>query len=136
MSDDQLNLSVLNRRTVIAAVRSEAARAGLDAEPLLDSARFYNAVTALDVDSPDFPRRVREMVSSSAGVPSAQPAPAQPTGQAPAAQPAGAQDGNRQWTDADVAALPNTRQGAKALQDAMDAGLLTNLGCGSRKRRR
>jgi hypothetical protein len=130
MSDDQLSLSVLNRRTVISAVRSEAARAGVDAERLLDSARFYNEAVTLDVDSPDFPRRIREMVSS-AGVPSAQPA-----GQAPATQPAGAQDGHRQWTDADVAALPNTREGAKALQDAMDAGLLTNLGYGSRKRRR
>ena len=136
MSDDQLSLSVLNRRTVISAVRSEAARAGVDAERLLDSARFYNEAVTLDVDSPDFPRRVREMVSSSAGVPSAQPAPAQPTGQAPARQPTAAADDQRQWTDADVAALPKTREGSKALQDAMNAGLLANLGYGSRKKRR
>jgi hypothetical protein len=125
MSGDGLNLDILNRRTVIAAVRSEAARAGVDAERLLDSARFYNEAVMLDVDSPDFPRRIREMVSS-AGVSSAQPA-----GQAPATQPAAAPDDQRQWTDDDVKNASNDE-----LDAAIARGQLTGMGVGPRRRRR
>ena len=48
----------------------------------------------------------------------------------------GATGGNRQWTMADVNALPRTAAGGDALQDAIDAGLLRDLGYGPSNGRR
>jgi hypothetical protein len=136
MSDELL--AIVNRRTAISAVRAEAARVGLDAERLLDSKTLYDRATALDVDDPGFPRLVGELVREhatqrglTAGAPAQQATRQPPVGQL-AAQPATP----RQWTEADVAALPKTREGSDRLQAAMDAGLLTDLGYGRSRRRR
>jgi hypothetical protein len=132
MSEDQLSLGVLNRRTAIAAVRMAATQAGLNAEQLLDSSKLYNEVTALDVDDPGFPRRVAELVTAHAtarGLSAA--APAQAAGQAPATQPAAAADDQRQWTDDDV-----KRASTEELEAAIERGQLTGLGVGPRRRRR
>ena len=143
MSDDLL--TVVNRRTAISAVRAEAARAGLDAEALLDSKTLYDRVTALDPDEVAFPRRVSEIVQGHATARGLTPA-GSPRAAAPATAPAarsggdaghnGTPGGNRQWTEADVAALPKTREGSRQLQDAIEAGLLTDLGYGGRRRGR
>ena len=117
MSD--VSLEVLNRRTAVAAVHAEAARIGADADALLDSKTFYNQVTSMDPDSPGYRRRVQEMVAAAGRA--QQPAtPAQPA--APA--------GPRQWTmdDVDKASQPE-------LEQAMEAGLLRDLGFGVPKRR-
>ena len=105
-------LDVLNRRTAVAAVRAEASRAGVDAEQLLDRKSFYDQVTGLDVDEAAFPRRVAELVRQHA-----RPAPAQ-------------QSGARQWTDADVA-----KASPQQMTDAINAGLLRDLGYGPPRRR-
>jgi len=58
---------------------------------------------------------------------------------APPGRPGGGHDGsaagNGQWTMADVNALPRTAAGGDELQDAIDAGLLRDLGYGPTKNR-
>jgi hypothetical protein len=62
---------------------------------------------------------------------------AEPTARAPGSGaghdgPAGR---NRQWTMADVDALPRTAAGGDTLQEAIDAGLLVDLGYGPTRNR-
>jgi hypothetical protein len=129
-------LAVLNQRTAIAAVRAEAGRAGLDAEHLLDSATLNSRVSALDVDDPGFPRHVAELVQEHAAARGLAPAAPPPAGRSPDGNAAAESQDLRQWTESDVAALPKTREGARQLQAAIDAGLLTDLGYPPRRRRR
>ena len=120
MTDDVV--AAIDRRYAIAAVRAEAERAGLDAERLLDSQKFVNQITAMNIESADFPRRVRELVRSAAPAeldkPDAQ-SPA-PTGQA-------------QWTREDLA---RNRHNTRAVREALAAGLLQDLGLAPSRRRR
>jgi hypothetical protein len=120
-------LAVMNRRAAADAVRAEAARAGLDADQLLDSARFYATVTALDPDASDFGSRVRELVGAVASAPAALPAAVASTAPAPA--PA-ASAGPVQWTDDDV-----SRSSPAELAAAVEAGQLTSLGWPPRRQR-
>jgi hypothetical protein len=133
MSDDQLSLSVLNRRAAIAAVCAEAGRAGLDAEQLLDSQALYSQVTALDPDDVAFPRRVAELVRDHATARGpVGGGPVQAAGQSGSAAPAAGQDtGPRQWTLDDVEA--STPQQCAA---AAEQGLLRDLGYAPSRRRR
>jgi hypothetical protein len=130
MSADTDVLTVLNRRAAIAAARTEAERAGLDAEALLDSASLHARLTALDPDAPGFTGQVRELIHQTAAARgmtrSAAPAVPQSSGPAPAA--AGPP---RQWTIEDV-------EGASAAETAAaaEAGLLRNLGYAPKRRRR
>jgi hypothetical protein len=119
-------ITVINRRTATEAVRAEACLAGLDADRLLDSAKFYSQVTALEPDNPAFSSQVRDLVAT-AGQPPAGPAQgsAPPAGTQP---PAG---GPAQWTTADV-----QRSSAREVTTAMAAGLLHDLGFGTGRRAR
>jgi hypothetical protein len=123
-----VSLEVLNRRTAAAAVHAAAAGIGADADALLDSQAFCDRLTALDPDSPGYRRQVQEMVAGAAGQSS-------PPKQAVPAQPA-APAGPRQWTLADVDALPSNSEGGRLLNEAIDAGLLVDLGMGPRRKRR
>jgi hypothetical protein len=113
MSDDLL--TVINRRTAVAAVRQLA---GAAAEQLLDSKTFYEAAVAMDVDAPDFHRRIQAIVQQAA--PQA----------TPPAPSAGTRSGE-QWTEADVDAASPAELAA-----AVEAGLLTGMGYMPRRRRR
>ena len=118
-----VSLETLNRRTAIAALHAEAARAGLDGDLLLDSRAFHDRVAALDPDEPGFRARVREMVASAAG-----------TARAPAPDAAPAQDATaapRQWTIEDV-----NRSTPAETTEAINAGLLRDLGYSPPRRRR
>jgi hypothetical protein len=114
-----VSIEVLNRRTAVAAVQAAAAGAGADADALLDSKAFYDQVTALDPDSPGYHRQVQEMVRAAAGR-TQQVAPARP---AAPARP-------RQWTMQDV-----DRASKAEFEEAMNAGLLRDLGIGAPKKR-
>ena len=120
MSD--VTLETLNRRTAIAAVHAEAARAGLDADILLDSKAFYDQVTALDPDTQGFRAQVRNLVTSAAAA--ARQAAPDP---APAAETAAP----RQWTMDDV-----TNSTPSELVKAGEAGLLVDLGYYPPRKRR
>jgi hypothetical protein len=117
-----VSLEVLNRRTALAAVHTEAARIGADAEALLDSRTFYDQVTSLNPDAPGYRRQVEQLVTAASGhSPVATRTPASPP-----PDPAGP----RQWTLADVDKASTTE-----LEEAMNAGLLVDLGVGVPKRR-
>jgi hypothetical protein len=115
-------LEVLNRRAAVAAVHAAASQVGADGEKLLDSAGFYRRVTALDPDTPGYQRQVQELVTAAAarhGQPAQQPAaPPEPD------------PGPRQWTMADVDASSPSE-----LVEAMEAGLLVDLGYNPSRRR-
>ena len=118
----QVSLEVLNRRAAVDAVRAEAARIGADGDALLDSRDFYGRVTSLDPDAPEYSAQVRGLVAAAA--------PRSAPGQVVDAEPAAA-IGPRQWTIEDVenSTPPQTIA-------AMEAGLLSDLGVGPRRKRR
>jgi hypothetical protein len=121
------DLQAFDRRYRIAAVRTRAERLGMTDQQignLLDSSQFCDRLDSLDVESPGFGRQVGDLISGAA--PSA---PSQPATQASGAQGAAGSE-PRQWTEADILALPKTREGAQALNEAAAAGLLTDLGYG------
>ena len=124
MSD--ISLETINKRTAIAAFRQETARLGVDGDTLLDSRSLFDQVTALDPDEPGFAGRVREIAGEAAG---------RPGGARPAASPQQQNQAPRQWTIEDVQRLPKTREGGKQLEDAIEAGLLTDLGYSPTRRR-
>lgn len=122
------DLAAFDRRYRIAAVRTRAERLGMtdqQVEQLLDSSQFCDQLDTLDVEAPSFGRQVSDLISGAA--PSA---PSQP----PATQASGAQGAAgsepRQWTEEDIARLPKTREGSRALNEAAAAGLLSDLGYG------
>jgi hypothetical protein len=116
-----VSLETLNRRTAVAAVHAEAARAGLDGETLLDSKSFYDQVTSLDPDAPAFRAQVRELVAGAAGI-AQQPSPTR-------AQNASGEP--RQWTLEDVKKSTPAETVA-----AINAGLLRDLGHAPARRKR
>ena len=121
MTDDVL--AAMDRRYAMAAVRTEAERAGLDAERLLDSQKFVDQLTAMNIEAADYPRKVRDLVRSAAP---AAPAEKPDTPPSAPAEPA-------QWTREDLARNKNN---PKAVHDALKAGLLHDLGVAPRQRRR
>lgn len=123
------------------AVFREAAAQQVDGNALLDSRQFVAALDGLDPTAPDFSQRVTEAISTAAQQNSryqvAPPAPPAPTPPAPPAVPkSGAEfsappQGPRQWTDEDVA-----RATPRQLQDAINQGLLRDLGFGEQRNAR
>jgi len=120
---NDVTLELLNKRTAITAVRQEAARIGADGDALLDSKKLYAQVTSLDPDEPGFTGRVRELVGEAAGRSGG--------GRPAAAPPSDKQEGQRQWTEADV-----ERSTPAELAAAQEAGLLIDIGFPPPKRRR
>jgi hypothetical protein len=112
----------VNRHYAIAAVRAEADRAGADVETLLVSQKFVDQLSAMDVEAPGFPGRVRELVSTTA-------ATTPDSGQSVAAE--SGPTGRAQWTIDDV-----RRASPSEVREAQDAGLLRDLGMGPRHQRR
>lgn len=109
-------------------MRSAAATAGLNdqqIENMLDSDQFHQALNRIDVEAPSFGREVSALVRRTAPNAPSQPPAAQASGAQAAADP-----GSRQWTEADILALPQTREGAQRLNAAAAAGLLKDLGYG------
>jgi hypothetical protein len=118
----EVSLEVLNRRAAVDAVRAEAARIGADGDALLDSQNFYQRVTSLDPDASGYSAKVRELVAAAAP----------PTvARQRAAPPPPAATGPLQWTPADV-----DRASPSEVQDAIEAGLLADLGVAPRRKRR
>jgi hypothetical protein len=119
---NEISMEVLNRRTTVATVHAEAARIGADADALLDSKTFYDQVTSLDPDAPGYRKQVEQLVTTAA---ERSPASTRTPAQSPAS-PAGP----RQWTLADI-----DKASRAELEEAMNAGLLVDLGVGVPKRR-
>jgi len=141
--------------TIELETRRRAAKLGADPDLLADSRSFMNAVSKLDPSGDSFGDDLADAIkraveanpslkgaAAAASTAAAGEAPKPGNQSATTAPPArsggehnGAAGGNRQWTDDDVAALPKTREGARQLQEAIDAGLLQDLGFGPRKKR-
>jgi hypothetical protein len=117
----------LREQAVENAVLRSAARYGASAAQLTDSKTFMDQVSRLDPSSVDFEDDLAAAIKGAAESPRFRaPSAAQAGNGHPAA--AGTTAGSRQWTEADVAALPRNREGARRLQEAIDAGLLADLG--------
>jgi hypothetical protein len=120
------------------AVFRQAAAQQVDGNALLDSRAFATALDGLDPAAPDFGQRVGEAISAAAErQPTYKldpPAPAAPVPPAPPAIPkSGAEfsappQGPRQWTEQDV-----QNASPKQVQDAINQGLLQNLGFGPKR---
>lgn len=125
------------------AVFRAAAQTGANGTALLDSRSFVAGLDGLDPSSPDFPQQVADKIAAATEAnpawKTAVPAPAvvPPPLAAPPAPPAApvparsggehtAPGGNRQWTMADVEAVG--KRDPQAVVDAMNAGLLIDLG--------
>jgi hypothetical protein len=120
------------------AVFRAAAAAQVDGNALLDSRAFANTLDGLDPAATDFGQKVTDAISAAAEQnPGYKLAPSTPAPPAPPLPPtvpkSGAEfgappTGPRQWTDADVeGATP------RQVQDAINAGLLQNLGFGPKR---
>jgi hypothetical protein len=136
------------------AVFRAATAAQVNGNALLDSRAFVRTLDGLDPAAADFGQRVSDAISAAVdanpslkaaataapAAAAARPAEPQSATTAPPARSGGEHNGSpggqRQWTQADLDALPKTREGNKALEEAIDAGLLTDLGVGPRKSRR
>jgi hypothetical protein len=95
----------------------------VDAERLLDSQKFVDNLTAMNIESADFPRKVRDLVRGTA--------PAGPDEKPDAPTPG--PSGPTQWTREDLA---RNRHNPRAVREALDAGLLQDLGMAPSRRRR
>lgn len=125
---------------VMLAVYRSAGRHDADADALLDSRAFQQAVKDLDPSSADFADRIGEAITKAVennprykatpATPAPKPKP-EPTVPKSGAPMNGAPGGNRQWTDADVAAA-SPQQLTKAIAD----GLLIDLGVNPPKAKR
>jgi hypothetical protein len=116
----------VRRQAVADTVRRTGPGAGVKPDVLLDSRSFADATAALDPGSPDFDNAVATAMSAAVAADPRFRAVPQP---APAA--AGTPGQPRQWTLADVKA-----HAPSEVAEAVDAGLLRDLGCPpSRKRR-
>lgn len=125
---------------VMLAVHRAASKHDADAEALLDSRAFQLAVKDLDPSAADFADRIGEAITKAvennprykltpaAPPPKPKPEPTVPKSGAPMN---GAPGGNRQWTDADVAAA-TPQEVTKAIAD----GLLIDLGVNPPKPKR
>lgn len=126
------------QRALELAVFRTASAAGGNADALLDSRAFMAKAAALDANDPELAAKVAALVTETvtanpglATTPVVLTAPAPP--QLPAASGgnfSGAPAGARQWTDADV-----QRARPEELVDAINDGLLVNLGYGRGKKR-
>lgn len=120
------------------AVFRQAAAQQVDGNALLDSRAFAATLDSLDPAAPDFAQRVSEAINAAAErqptYKVAPPAPQAPEPPAPPAIPkSGAEfsappQGPRQWTEEDV-----QNASPKQVQDAINQGLLQNLGFGPRR---
>ena len=120
------------------AVFRAASAQQVDGNALLDSRQFVAALNGLDPSAPDFQQQVTEAISTAAQQNAhyrlAPPAPTAPEPPAPPAVPkSGAEfgappQGPRQWTDEDLVGKT-----PKQVQDAINAGLLENMGFGPKR---
>lgn len=116
----------VHRQAVASAVRDAAPALAVRAEELLDSQSFAEAVRDLDPAGPEFATGV-----CAAAQAAAERDPARFRVQAPAQPVPPAADGPQQWTRERALAAP-----PGALAEAIDAGLLRDLGFAPDKRRR
>lgn len=123
------------------AVFRAAAAAQVDGNALLDSRSFVSALDGLDPSAPEFGQQVKDAITAAAEANPRYklepPAPATPAPPAPPSVPkSGAEfgappQGPRQWTEEDVMnATP------AEVQEAINKGLLQNLGFGPKRRSR
>jgi hypothetical protein len=120
------------------AVFRAAAAAQVDGNALLDSRQFVGALDGLDPTDPAFNAKVTEAIAAASEANPryklAPPTPAVPPAPEPPAVPkSGAEfgappQGPRQWTEEDV-----SRATPAQLQNAINDGLLENLGFGPRR---
>jgi hypothetical protein len=123
------------------AVLRHAGRYGGNGTALADSKTFMSRVAKLDPSSATFTEdlgaEIRAAVESGPRFRTGDGRPANGSRTtAPPMGPGGASAGARQWTLDDVNRLPRNRKGAAQLQEAIDAGLLQDLGHGPAKNRR
>ncbi|NUQ95282.1 MAG: hypothetical protein HOY79_01525 [Streptomyces sp.] len=120
------------------AVFRAAAAEQVDGNALLDSRAFVSALDGLDPSADNFGQQVKDAIAAASEANPryklAPPAPAAPEPPAPPAVPkSGAEfgappQGPRQWTEEDVA-----RAAPAQVQEAINKGLLVNLGFGPRR---
>jgi hypothetical protein len=145
--------------TIELQLMRQAAKHGANPELLADSKAFAAKVAKLDPTSDSFAEDLGDAIKAAVAdnpayklTPPAAPAGGTSgsggdgktaNGAKTTAPPArsggehnGAAGGNRQWTMADVDALPKTREGGEALQEAIEAGLLQDLGYAPPRTRR
>lgn len=133
------------------AVFRAAAQTGANGTALLDSRSFVAGLDGLDPSSPDFGQQVADKIAAATEAnpawKTAVPAPAvvpPPLAAPPAPPPAPvparsggehtAPGGNRQWTRADVEAA--SKGNPQAVLDAIEQGLLVDLGFSPTRKRR
>lgn len=129
------------QKAVELAVYRAAGKHEADADALLDSRGFANAVADLDPDAADFGDKVAEAIKAAV---EANPRYKAAQAAAKAAEPEkpkvvaksggefnGSPGGNRQWTDEDVA-----RATPQQVVEAMEAGLMVDLGFNPAKPKR
>ena len=132
--------ATIREQRLEAAVLRHAGRHGGNGAALADSASFMARVSKLDPESDSFADDLGDAIRDAAqsgprfraGTSTAQAAA--PPGRSGAdynATPAA----NRQWTLDDVNRLPNTAEGGRKLDEAIEAGLLRDLGVGPSRRR-
>jgi hypothetical protein len=120
------------------AVFRAAAAEQVDGNALLDSRAFVSALDGLDPSVADFGQQVKDAIATAAeSNPRYKLAPPAPATSAPPAPPSIPKSGSefgappqgpRQWTDADVAAATPAQ-----VQEAINQGLLVNLGFGPKR---
>lgn len=103
---------LIRESQVEAAVLRAAAQVGADPDLLLDSRAFMAKVSRLDPSSSDFAAQLAAEVKATGRTP------------APSTQQRG--EGPRQWTREEAVAI--AKSDPKALQQAIDDGLLTSIG--------
>lgn len=136
--------SLARQSKVELAVFRAAAAAEANGNALLDSRSFVATLDGLDPSAADFGEQVKAKIAEALGSnpafkAAAPPAPPLAAGQAPAAPAVprsgaefgAAPTGPRQWTDADVDDATPAQ-----LKQAMNEGLLKNLGVGTARRDR
>lgn len=132
------------------AVFRAAAQSGANGTALLDSRSFVAGLDGLDPSSPDFGQQVADKIAAATeanpawktAVPAPAVVPPPLAAPAPPAAPVPARSGgehtspggNRQWTIADVQAA--SKGNPQAVVDAIEQGLLVDLGYAPTRKRR
>ena len=123
------------------AVFRAAAAEQVDGNALLDSRAFVSALDGLDPSAPDFGQQVKDAIANAAEAnprykieppaPATPPPPAPPTVPKSGSEFGAPPQGPRQWTEEDVLNATPAQT-----QEAINKGLLENLGFGAKRRTR
>jgi hypothetical protein len=136
--------AALREQAIENAVLRNAGRYGGNGTALADSNAFMATVARLDPSAGSFGDDLGDAIKAAVesgsrfrapgAIPLNEARTTAPPGRSVGEQGGGA-NGPRQWTVEDVDRLPHTREGRQQLSDAIEAGLLVDLGVGPSRRR-